>query len=309
LSEKEQDTNTNMVTFSKDMFYGILIMGMAVLLVISTMTQGFGLVKGMATECPACQNCTSTGGDTGGNPSGNTTGQATVKTMQVPAMLSQSPLMGSASSKITVLEFSDFQCPYCGMAFGSPWASDYISQYGAIIGSIVKIEDEYVTTGKAALRHYPVAFLGQESSDASNAAMCANAQGKYWEMHEALYMNQTPDENDGKYTKANLKLLASTISGLDATAFSACVDGDAYSTTVEGFTSDWQTVSAANVGRAGTPTFYILVDATKVSKDKVSSAATGAGFDWGLSSDSKTYIIVASPEYAKLKLAIDALLA
>ncbi|MCI0503768.1 DsbA family protein [Candidatus Micrarchaeota archaeon] len=302
MSEKESNT----VTFSKDMLYGILIMGLAALLVISTMTQGFGLVKGPATECPVCQNCT---GNASGNTTGNTAGNASLKTMQVPSMLSQSPLMGSASSKVTVVEFSDFQCPFCGMTYGSPWAEAYASQYGPIIGTVAKIEDDYVAAGKAALRHYPVAFLGQESIYASNAAMCANAQGKYWEMHDAIFDNQTPEENDGKYSKANLKVLASGISGLDAAAFSSCVDGDTYADTVDGFTSDWQTVSAANVGRAGTPTFYILVDAAKVGKDKVKSAAEGAGFDWGLSSDGKTYVIVASPEYAKIKLAIDALLA
>jgi protein-disulfide isomerase len=306
LAEKE----SNSVTLSKDLFYGILIMGMAVLLVISVMTQGFGLVKGQAPACPVCGNNTgTTGGNTGGNQSGSTNGTATIKTMQVPAMLSQSPLQGSSSSTVTVLEFSDFQCPFCGMTYGSPWSSDYASQYGAIIGTVKKVETDYVQTSKIAFRHYPVAFLGQESADASNAAMCANAQGKYWEMHNAIFENQTPEENDGKYSKANLKAIASAISGLDTTAFASCVDADTYKDTVTGFTSDWQTVSAANVGRAGTPTFYILVDATKLGKDKVSSAATGAGYDWGLSSDSKTYVIVASPEYAKLKQVIDALLA
>jgi protein-disulfide isomerase len=298
----------NSVTLSKDLIYGILITGMAVLLVISVMTQGFGLIKCAQTVCAPCNN--STGGTTGGqtgNTTGNLSGDGAVKVMQVPSLLSSSPLMGSGTGAVTVVEFSDFQCPFCGMAYGSPWADAYTSQYGPIIGTVKKIEAEYIKAGKASLRHYPVAFLGQESIDASNAAMCAKAQNKYWEMHDALYMAQTPEENDGKYSKANLKLIAQNITGIDQTAFAACVDGDTYVSTVDDMTSDWQAVSGANSGRAGTPTFYILVDASKVSKEKVASAANGSSYAWGLSSDSKTYLIVASPEYAKLKLALDAL--
>ncbi|MFH0884294.1 MAG: thioredoxin domain-containing protein [Candidatus Micrarchaeota archaeon] len=304
MSEKGADT----VTLSKDLFYGILIIGMAVLVVISVMTQGFGIIKCQQTVCAPCNN--NTGGTTGGqtgNASGNTSGDNAVTVMQIPSLLSSSPIMGSTSGAVTVVEFSDYQCPFCGMAYGSPWADAYASQYGPIIGVVKKVETEYVKTGKASFRHYPVAFLGQESIDASNAAMCANAQDKYWEMHDALFVAQTPEENDGKYSKANLKLLAQNISGLDQAAFGACVDGDTYVSTVDDMTADWQAVSGANTGRAGTPTFYILVDASKVSKEKVSAAASGSSYTWGLSSDSKTYLIVASPEYAKLKLALDAL--
>lgn len=300
------ENEANTVTLSKDLIYGILIMGMAVLLVISVMTQGFGVVKCQQTVCAPCNNTCAN--NNGGNTAQNNTANNSVKVMQVPSQLASSPLMGSGTAAVTVLEFSDFQCPFCGMAYGSPWADAYASQYGPILGTVKKVEDEYVKTGKASFRHYPVAFLGQESIDASNAAMCANAQNKYWEMHDAIFIAQTPEENDGKYSKANLKLMAQNISGLDQTAFASCVDGETYVSTVDGFTGDWQTVSNANSGRAGTPTFYILVDASKVGKDKVSAAATGAGFAWGLSSDSKTYVIVASPEYAKVKLALDALL-
>ncbi len=300
----EKDPNT--VTLSKDVFYGIVIMGLAVLLVISTLTQGFGLVKCPETVCAPCQNNTnaSTGGQAA-NTSGS--GQAAVKVMQVPALLSSAPTMGTAST-VRVLEFSDFQCPFCGMVYGSPWTSDYTAQYGPIIGSVKKVETDYVDAGKASFIHFPVAFLGQESIDASNAAMCANAQNKYWEMHDAIYEAQTPEENDGKYSKANLKLLAQNISGLDQATFGSCLDGDTYVDTIDDFTSDWQSVSGTNSGRAGTPTIYLLVDASKVSKDKVESAAKGSNFEWGLTSDSKTYVIIASPEYSKLKLALDALL-
>ena len=232
------DEKGNQVTLSKDLFYGIIIMGLVVLVVISALTQGFGIVKSEPLTCPPCN------ADTGGaaqQPAANVSAQQPdVKTMVLPALLADSPLMGSEESGVTVLEFSDFQCPFCGLAFGSPWAEGYTSQYGPIIGTVQKVEDEYAQAGKAAFRHYPVGFLGQESIDASNAALCANAQGKYWEMHAAIYEAQTPEENDGKYSKANLKVLAEGITGLDQAAFASCLDADTYVNDVQDFTTDWQ---------------------------------------------------------------------
>lgn len=300
------DSPSNQVTLSKDVFYGIVIMGLAVLLVISALTQGFGIVKSPPLTCPPCNESTV---QPAANQSGNGTAEAAeAPVMRVPSLLSDSPLKGSESNGLTLIEFSDFQCPFCGMTYGSAWADAYASRYGPIIGTIKSYEADYVDTGKAALRHYPVAFLGQESVDASNAAMCANAQGKYWEMHDAIYDAQTPEENDGKYSKDNLKLLAQNISGLDQAAFAACLDADTYATEVEDFTSDWQAVSGYNTGSAGTPTFYILADASKFSEAEVKAAAAGAGFEYGVTDDGNTYVLIASPEYAKLKLAIDALL-
>jgi len=306
LSDSPSNQQSNQVTLSKDLFYGIVIMGFAVLLVISALTQGFGIVKSQPLTCPPCNGSTV-------QPAANSSGTqpanvSDTKVMRVHSLLSEFPLLGTESSGVTVVEFSDYQCPFCGMTYGSPWADAYASQYGPIIGTVKSVETDYAKAGKAAFMHVPVAFLGQESTDASNAALCAKAQGKYWEMHDAIFEAQTPEENDGKYSKANLKLLAQNISGLDQAAFASCVDGDTYVSDAEDFTSDWQAVSGYNTGRAGTPTFYILADSSKVSESKVSAAAGGSAYDYGLTDDGKTYVIIASPEYAKLKLALDALL-
>jgi protein-disulfide isomerase len=285
------------------MLYGIIILGLALLLVLSIFTQGFGIIK------PAAVN-QSGPVQPSGNQSGNVTPPASVKTLKAPSMLSDMPLMGSSGSAVTVVEFSDFQCPFCGMAFGSPWTQAYASdsRYGPIIGTVQKLETDYVKTGKVAFRHSPVAFLGDESTYSSLAALCANAQGKYWEMHDVIFNAQTTEENDGKYSKSNLKLLARNVSGIDAATFDSCLDADTYSSKVDAFTSDWGSTSRSNTGNAGTPTFYILVDAAKVSSAKVSSAANAGGYDFGITSDNKTYVILADPEYANIKKALDGLL-
>ncbi|MFZ5501131.1 MAG: DsbA family protein, partial [Candidatus Micrarchaeota archaeon] len=242
-----------------------------------------------------------------GNDSGTVTPPAGVQAMTAPELLDQAPVMGSSTSGVTVVEFSDYQCPFCGLAYGSPWSSDYTAQYGAIIGTVKKVETEYADTGKANFVHYPVAFLGEESFFASVASMCADEQGKYWEMHDAIFDAQTAEENNGKYSKDNLKLLAQEVEGLDMTAFNSCLDSDRTLGLVQDLTADWGTASRANTGSAGTPTFYVLVDSAKFSQEDVSAAADAGGYEWGLTSDGKTYVIVASPAYASLSATLDAL--
>ena len=164
------------------------------------------------------------------------------------------------------------------------------------------------TTGKANFQVRRLAFLGQESTNAADASMCAGAQGKFWGMYNALFNAQDPNEDDGKYSISNLTTIAANVTGLNTAAFTACLSNNTYVSEVSEFTSEWQTVSEANTGSAGTPTFYILVDASKVTKDKVSAAAAAGGFNWGLTSDQKTYVILASPQYANINQTLASLL-
>jgi len=214
------------------------------------------------------------------------------------------PLEGSSSHAVTVLEFFDFQCPFCGMA----WGKDYSAQYASITGTVQDYEADYVQTGKANFQVMPVAFLGQESTNAANAAFCANAQGKFWDMYTALFTAQDPHEDDGKYSTANLTTMAANVTGMDMAKFTACLSNNTYASEVSDFTGEWQTVSQANTGNAGTPTFYVLVDASKVTKAQVSAAAAAGGFNWGITSDGSTYVILASPEYANLNMTLSSLI-
>ncbi|MDD5340162.1 MAG: thioredoxin domain-containing protein [Candidatus ainarchaeum sp.] len=298
----EQDT----ITISKDTMYGVAIAVLACLLVVSVFTQGFGLVKAAAPQCNNTQQQQPPANNT--QPVNNTPPAEVVKTMVLPPSMELAPLMGQAGSKVSLLEFSDFQCPFCGMAWGKPYAA----QYAAITGTVKKFETDYVDAGKASFRFIPVAFLGDDSAadesvNAANAAFCAQDQGKFFEMHDAIFNAQDTSENNGKYSQANLKALGATVAGIDTVKFNACVDNRTYVAKVAVFTSEWGTMSQANTQSAGTPTFYILVDATKTTKDKVSAAATAAGFAWGMSEGKALYVIIASPEYAKIQQVMNAL--
>lgn len=307
----------DMISISKDTFYGIVIVILAGLLLLSIFTSGFGLVKANPTTTVP-NGVTPTPANN--SPSGNTNPPNNVNavpTLGIPSLTSSAPSIGSATTGITVLEFSDYQCPFCGLAYGSPWTSTYASQYGPIIGTVKKLKTDYVDTNKVVFKQFPVAFLGQESIDASNAALCAGAQNLYFPMHDAIFDKQTNEENNGKYSKANLKAMALNVSGLDATAFNSCLDADTYVQQVSALTSDCSQVSKANQiatgtpaaqAGLGTPTFYIAVDSSKTTEAKVKAAAESVGYKWGKSADGKTYVIMGNPEYTKLSSVINALL-
>ena len=306
------------ITLSKDTAYCIVIAVLACLLVISISTAGFGLVK---TAAP--QNATQPAQPNATQPAAPAA-PTSVKTMELPPSLGMMPVMGPANSPITLLEFSDFQCTFCGFAFGAPWTPAYAnSQYAPMIGTIPKFEADYVNTGKADFIDFPVAFLDandgtNESRDSADAALCANAQGMYFQMYNAIFGAQDSNEGDGKYTKPKLEIIAQNVSGLNQSEFDACLNADTYVNQTEELTDEWGTVYNANIcqyhpGTAtqpcgpGTPTIWILVNASQTTQSKVSAAAAAADFDWGLTSDNSTYVIIASPFYVQLQAVMSAL--
>jgi protein-disulfide isomerase len=142
---------------------------------------------------------------------------------------------GEASATVTLIEYSDFQCPFCKRF------------YDSVLSRIVT---DYVKTGKVKLSYKNYAFLGDESRWAAQAAECAADQGKFWEMHELLFTRQQ-GENSGAFSKENLINLAKEIK-VDGAKFSDCVNQD---TTLARVQED---ISEGNrIGVRGTPTFLL----------------------------------------------------
>jgi len=136
-----------------------------------------------------------------------------------------------------VVEFSDFQCPFCAIFF-----SNTLSQ----------IKTEYVDTGKIRFvyKHFPIDFH-QNAKIASVASECAKEQGKFWEYHDVLMANQTSWENlSGNDTKETFVKYAQSL-GLDS-KFKPCLDSMKYERNVD---MDLQQGSA--MGVTGTPAFFI----------------------------------------------------
>lgn len=161
------------------------------------------------------------------------------------------PSLGPNDAKITVIEFSDFQCPFCAMASGLPsWTSTYSSKYGDLIGAAQKIQ-QLAQQGKLKFVYVSMSFLGQESVYAAEAGLCANEQGKFFEMHDAIFTSHDSKENNGKYNKDKLEILANGISGIDKAKFKACLEDDKYLSAVQ------QIGAEASKVTSGTPTFYV----------------------------------------------------
>jgi protein-disulfide isomerase len=138
--------------------------------------------------------------------------------------------------------FEDFQCPAC----------QYFTQ--KIEPAVIQ---NLVAAGKAryVFHNYPFidgtgAKNGGESDQAANAAMCANDQGKFWEMHAILYANWK-GENQGNFSNDRLKSLAKTI-GLDMNAFNKCFDSNQHQAEIQ---ADFD--KGTTMGVQGTPTVFV----------------------------------------------------
>ncbi len=144
--------------------------------------------------------------------------------------------LGDPKAKITIVEFSDFQCPFCERFHQTVEA---------------QLRQQYVDTGKVAFVYKHSAFLGQESVWAAQAAECAADQGKFWEFHDMLFAKQN-GENVGTFTKDNLLKYAKELNDLDMTKFEPCLKNDDTLQRVSGDTQE-----GGQAGVRGTPTFFI----------------------------------------------------
>jgi protein-disulfide isomerase len=123
-----------------------------------------------------------------------------------------SPILGNPDAPITILDFSDFQCPNCGR---------YVKNTEPILN------ETYIQTGKVSLvyKYFPV--VGFDSMNPSLAGQCAQEQGLFWQFHQLLFANQKPIDS-GWVSKDNLKNFASQIPGLDLQKFLECLDNEHY---------------------------------------------------------------------------------
>jgi len=138
------------------------------------------------------------------------------------------PARGPEKAPVTLVEFSDFQCPFCSKAHDT----------------VEQVMQTYPGKVRLVFRHFPLDFH-KNAAKAAEAAMCANEQGKFWEYHDVLFKNQQTLE------LAQLKDHAKEV-GLDTTTFATCVDSGKYKKSV-----DEDMAAGQKVGVSGTPAFFI----------------------------------------------------
>lgn len=151
-----------------------------------------------------------------------------------PGITQAGQTRGDASAPVTIEEWADFQCPACGL-FARQTEPQLVSTY--------------VAKGQVKIVFHSFAFLGMESNWASEAAMCAGEQGKFFEFHDRLYASQA-GENQGAFSKDKLKKMGSDL-GLSP-AFATCVDTGRYAQAVR----DELKVGEGK-GVNSTPTFFV----------------------------------------------------
>jgi protein-disulfide isomerase len=142
------------------------------------------------------------------------------------------PALGSAEAPITIVEFSDYQCPFCKKHFTS---------------TLSAIRTNYIDTGKVRylFRDFPLDSIHPYARKAAEAAHCAGDQGKFWDMHDTMFQNQSALMPD------NLKGFARELQ-LDLEAFNACLDEGKYAKKVEA-----DVTAGSAIGVTGTPKFFI----------------------------------------------------
>jgi protein-disulfide isomerase len=170
--------------------------------------------------------------------------------------------MGDTNAKVTLVMYEDFQCPFCGAISGLQTDSEAISYLKngdpKWTPFMPEILTNYVNTGKVLFVYRDFAFLGDESTKASEAARCAEDQNKFWEYHDYLYAHQK-GENQGNFSNANLKMFAKTL-GLDQSSFDKCLDSDQYAQAIADSNKE-----GANAGISSTPKGFILLNGKVVS--------------------------------------------
>ena len=143
--------------------------------------------------------------------------------------LGQAAIVGSPSARIAVIEYSDFQCPYCGMFSHTTWPD---------------LKRRYVDTGQVlvAFKHLPLS-THEFARVAADSADCARQQGRFWEMHDQLFDRQPHfDASIGSSIAHQLRL--------DEATFAQCIRG-------HGGTVERDVADARALGVSGTPTFLI----------------------------------------------------
>jgi len=165
--------------------------------------------------------------------------------------IANKPMKGQKTAKVVLVEFSDYQCPFCGR-----FVRDTVPQ----------VESDYIQTGKIqyVFSDFPLEAIHPQAFKAAEAANCAASQSKYWEMHDKLFGNQ----NALKTT--DLPQYAEAI-GLDKAKFQQCLDAGESASSIRKLMAQ-----ATDAGVTGTPTIMVGLLQPNSSKVKVLRTLKGA---------------------------------
>ncbi|MFQ5526642.1 MAG: DsbA family protein [Thermoanaerobaculia bacterium] len=149
--------------------------------------------------------------------------------MRIEVAAGGAPAKGPESAPVTIVEFSDFQCPFCSR----------------VIPTLNQVTEKYGDRVRLVFRQFPLHSIHPQAQKAAEAALCADEQGKFWEMHDAMFADQS------KLQVADLKSTAAGL-GVDGTSFDECLDTGRHADRVN---QDLQ--AGVEAGVTGTPAMFI----------------------------------------------------
>jgi len=149
----------------------------------------------------------------------------------------QAVVLGDAEAPVTIVEFSDYQCPFCARHFQETWP---------------QLKAEFVDTGRVryVFKDLPITSIHPQAPKAHEAARCAGEQGAYWAMHDRLFAGQSEWAGRSDHV-AIFKRYAAEL-GLERAALDACLDSGRWASAVK-----TDLAEGAGLGVQGTPTFFI----------------------------------------------------
>jgi len=210
---------------TKANFWLGLFMGMAAISVVAFFALLIAVFSN-GQSVALVDEATATGGDTTA-PADNTT-QPTAG--PVPAVTADDHVTGGKSAKVTLIMYTDFECPYC------------LKHYDVT----KELQKKYGDKIKLIVRNYPLSFHAQ-AEKAAEASECASEQGKFWQMYDALFAANRAKTMSVDQWKTEAKKL-----GLDTKKFNTCLDTGKYADKVKK-----QQDGGLSAGVEGTPATFI----------------------------------------------------
>ena len=236
-SNSPHESGSGTITLKKSSLWKIGTFLFLGLFLISLFTGGFGGMIG--GNNPGTGNVVV-------NPTDNGAGNVGASGKINPSIESNDPILGDKNAKITIVEYSDFQCPFCERAY-----SGALAQFKS---------SDYFKKGQVNLvfKNFPLTSIHPQAQKAAEAAECANRQGKFWEYHDKLFTNQQALDIQ------SLKNYAAQL-GLNTATFNKCLDSGEAAAEI-----NKETQQAQSAGGQGTPYFVLI------NKDGDTQAISGA---------------------------------
>jgi protein-disulfide isomerase len=228
ITEKDTKSNENswgpFLKFIRDNFLGVSILFSTVIFsitLVSLFGNGNGVFRGSTTVTPP----------TAQQGSGN----QVAGTQATAPGIGDAPFLGNADAPVTVVEFSDYECPFCARFFSN---------------TLDQLKQEYINTGKVKFvyKDFPISSIHPQAQKAAESARCVREQlgdDGYWKMHDKLF------EGQQLLGVASFKQWAREV-GASGGQFDSCLDSGKYASLVQDDASQ-----GAALGVNGTPTFFI----------------------------------------------------